>query len=70
MSRLAGLRPDPRAVLQATAASLLVVVALLALQTAVTAALTDGTQQMVAVDEVPRDADAAAWSEAPSRSVE
>ncbi|MFB6304605.1 MAG: ethylbenzene dehydrogenase-related protein [Haloferacaceae archaeon] len=60
---------DRRAATRATAMSVLVVVALLSVQSAVGALATSGTQPVAAVEEVPTRPDAAAWDRAASRTV-
>ncbi|MFB6156696.1 MAG: ethylbenzene dehydrogenase-related protein [Haloferacaceae archaeon] len=60
---------DRAAATRATAMSVLVVVALLSVQSAVGALATGGTQPVAAVDRVPARPGAAAWSDAPSRTV-
>ncbi|MFB6129169.1 MAG: ethylbenzene dehydrogenase-related protein [Halorhabdus sp.] len=61
--------PDWRAALGATVMAGTVVLAILALQGVVTAAFTSGTQPMAVVESVPQQSDAAAWEQAPSRTV-
>jgi len=62
--------PDWRAAAGATAMAVSVMLTIVALQGAVSASLTSGTQPMAVVDGVPQQADSPAWEEAPSRTVD
>lgn len=60
--------PDRRAAIRASLVSLITVLALVAGQTALTAAVTGGNQPMEEADAVPVDPDADRWADAPSRT--
>ncbi|WP_435181147.1 ethylbenzene dehydrogenase-related protein [Halorussus sp. AFM4] len=61
--------PDRDAARRATIVTAVVVAALVLAQTAVTAAVTGGTQPAMAVETVPTDPGADEWSDAPERTV-
>lgn len=60
--------PDRRAAIRASLVSLITVLALVAGQTALTAAVTGGSQPMAASNQVPVQPDADRWADAPSRT--
>jgi len=61
---------DRSAAARATVLATTVLVTLLLLQGAVTAALTSGMQPMLAVDSVPTEPNDVAWADAPNRTVD
>lgn len=60
---------DDEAARRATIVTVVVVAALVAAQTAVTAAVTSGSQPAMSVESVPSDPAATAWQDAPTRTV-
>ncbi|WP_137284425.1 ethylbenzene dehydrogenase-related protein [Halorussus salinisoli] len=61
--------PDRDAARRATIVTAVVVAALVVAQTAVTAAVTSGSQPAMSVESVPSDPGASQWSDAPERTV-
>jgi DMSO reductase family type II enzyme heme b subunit len=61
--------PDRDAARRATVVTAVVVAALVVAQTAVTAAVTSGSQPAMSVESVPSDPAAGAWQDAPTRTV-
>lgn len=62
--------PDWRAVITASIVAAVALLVIIALQGAVTAAFTSGTQPMLSVDTVPQQSNASTWEQAPNRTVD